>query len=611
MFTFLKNRFVQIAVATVGGERITASTALNQQQQKFSATAAAAITVGPNLMDERYFLSKFEEYEKSDSWDYVFQNINFESDSQAKKLNLCCDLSNNFHEKNRYRNVLPYDQNRITLQCVGSDQDTYINASPLHLPFARRNYILTQGPLPNTASDFWQMVYEQKVSICIMLSKVMEKSFIKCHSYFPCKEAPRLKFELFDCELEHEEIKPNYIIRRIRLTPSESFKKLGQAGQVMEATTMNQSRIIHHFQFTTWPDFGVPEHTNHFLEFLEEVRAAREKLLDEGGASPSSVQQENTSAKHTVNNNNSSGGGNKSFANAPIVCHCSAGIGRTGTFVIVDSVLSMIEKKRHQQQQLQDGRIFGAGPEEMTNNGNELEEQKVEEELDSLEALVIFIRKHRMGLIQTAQQLRFCWKTIVDWIKKSQEENRLQSPQLQQQQAVTASANSSSSTASSASPNQQRQKETPSPSIAATTTDIRWSVSPEPTASKLANLEQQPQHLLVNNEKSPTTTADANSTNSSGNNNNNNVSSSSANSSSSTGTGSSNSSAGGSAIRTRKRSNNERDLLLLDTAPAATNSNGANDTVAAVPSSVPAAANSGGGQQPQQQRPLSTEQLKR
>lgn len=54
------------------------------------------------------------------------------------------------------------DQNRITLKSVSSENDAYINASPLHLPFARRNYILTQGPLPNTASDFWQMVFEQK-----------------------------------------------------------------------------------------------------------------------------------------------------------------------------------------------------------------------------------------------------------------------------------------------------------------------------------------------------------------------------------------------------------------------------------------------------------------
>lgn len=112
------------------------------------------------------------------------------------------------------------DQNRIKLQSASSEHEAYINASPLELPFARRNYILTQGPLPNTTGDFWQMIYEQNglfirkrtniltylingfflfghrvyrvfiliktffklfisVSICIMLSKVMEKSFVK------------------------------------------------------------------------------------------------------------------------------------------------------------------------------------------------------------------------------------------------------------------------------------------------------------------------------------------------------------------------------------------------------------------------------------------------
>nr|CAD2180963.1 unnamed protein product [Meloidogyne enterolobii] len=392
-------------------------------------------SIDSNLMDEKYFLNKFDEYEKEDSWDKVFSKVNSESDSQAKKLSLCCNLSNNFHEKNRYRNVLPYDQNRIKLQSASSEHEAYINASPLELPFAKRNYILTQGPLPNTTGDFWQMIYEQNVSICIMLSKVMEKSFVKCHSYFPHKDSPKSKFDRFECLLEHEEIRPNYIIRRICLKPLDSFKQNKKTattnnfvtpsnsptksvgsdesgggldgGENIGTTNLldnceDKSRIIHHFQFTTWPDFGVPEDTDQFLEFLEEVRRTREMIL----TTPNQKEIISLEAE-----------GSSQSSNPPIVCHCSAGIGRTGTFVIVDSVLSMIEMNRINKQNLlnlENNNGATNNSQILTLNKEEGAKHQQKQNLNSLESLVVFIRKHRMGLIQTPQQLRFCWKTIVE-----------------------------------------------------------------------------------------------------------------------------------------------------------------------------------------------------
>uniref|UniRef100_A0A1I8BRW6 protein-tyrosine-phosphatase n=1 Tax=Meloidogyne hapla TaxID=6305 RepID=A0A1I8BRW6_MELHA len=417
MFNFLRNRFIAIAASSnyFGGEErqvvvqqkqhqqrhllfpptsgvnkeesVSSSSCSCQQQQNLLMTEIT--TIDQNLMDETYFLNKFDEYEKNDN-----------------------------------------DQNRIKLQSASSEHEAYINASPLELPFARRNYILTQGPLPNTTGDFWQMIYEQNVSICIMLSKVMEKSFVKCHSYFPHKDAPKSKFENFECLLEHEEIKPNYIIRRICLTPLDSFckqnknlannyvtpnnsptKSVGSDGNIGENTTTTnllqtnfggcESRVIHHFQFTTWPDFGVPEDTDQFLEFLEEVRRTREMLLTTSQKESISLEDEGSSIQ----------------TNPPVVCHCSAGIGRTGTFVIVDSVLSMIEMNRINKQNLMTLENNGAKNDILTLNNKE-EGEKQQQILNSLESLVVFIRKHRMGLIQTPQQLRFCWKTIVDWINK-------------------------------------------------------------------------------------------------------------------------------------------------------------------------------------------------
>uniref|UniRef100_A0A914MIY3 protein-tyrosine-phosphatase n=1 Tax=Meloidogyne incognita TaxID=6306 RepID=A0A914MIY3_MELIC len=484
MFNFLRNRFIAIAASSnyFGGEerlveviqqqkqqkrhlvpptsgvnknkeeKSVSSSSSNsyqqQKQQKLNKMTEINTTIDSNLMDEKYFLNKFDEYEKEDSWDKVFSKVNSESDSQAKKLSLCCNLSNNFHEKNRYRNVLPYDQNRIKLQSASSEHEAYINASPLELPFAKRNYILTQGPLPNTTGDFWQMIYEQNVSICIMLSKVMEKSFVKCHSYFPHKDSPKSKFDRFECLLEHEEIRPNYIIRRLCLKPLDSFKQnkktatnnfvtpsnsptksVGsdesgggvEGGENIGTTNLldnseDKSRIIHHFQFTTWPDFGVPEDTDQFLEFLEEVRRTREMLL----TTSTQNQKEIISLEAE---------GSSQSNNPPIVCHCSAGIGRTGTFVIVDSVLSMIEMNRINKQNLlnlENNNGATNNSQILTLNKEEGAKHQQKQNLNSLESLVVFIRKHRMGLIQTPQQLRFCWKTIVDWINKQQQNQKQQ-----------------------------------------------------------------------------------------------------------------------------------------------------------------------------------------
>lgn len=176
------------------------------------------------------------------------------------------------------------------------------------------------------------------------------------------------------------------------------------------------SHTIHHFQYTTWPDFGVPEHTDHFLEFLKHVRSTiQNSIMDV-----------------------------KDKTNPPIVCHCSAGIGRTGTFVIVDSILCMLEEQKIKNS-------IGNSKNNSSNSENELKETSISEEdtakeqlnnvvssdansieakedilendlskkITTLDELVIFIRKYRMGLIQTPQQLRFCWKAIVDWINRT------------------------------------------------------------------------------------------------------------------------------------------------------------------------------------------------
>uniref|UniRef100_A0A914YIN0 protein-tyrosine-phosphatase n=1 Tax=Panagrolaimus superbus TaxID=310955 RepID=A0A914YIN0_9BILA len=117
----------------------------------------------------------------------MYNKLSIETSKQESELGLTAEES--FKEinfpKNRYQNVLPYDQNRVLLNNVQEGNTNFLNASPLLVPFANRDYILTQGPLETTAEDFWQMVWEQNSRIIVMLNNIMEKGSIK-YGFFCC-----------------------------------------------------------------------------------------------------------------------------------------------------------------------------------------------------------------------------------------------------------------------------------------------------------------------------------------------------------------------------------------------------------------------------------------
>uniref|UniRef100_A0A0M3IKQ7 protein-tyrosine-phosphatase n=1 Tax=Ascaris lumbricoides TaxID=6252 RepID=A0A0M3IKQ7_ASCLU len=280
----------------------------------------------------------------------IFQSIENLSDKQERALKLSTRIAHSWQnaEKNRYRNVSAYDCSRVVLKKTSDDQSDYINASPLSIPLAKRNYILTQGPLPSTCADFWQMVWEQECTLVVMLNKVVEKNCVKCHEYFASTQRPVRVFGTFEVHLRSEEQCEHYVMRTLELVTTD--------GSLVSDSSQSASRSVLHFQFVSWPDFGVPHCSRVFLDFLDRVRATGR------------LQQL-----------------------APVVVHCSAGIGRSGTFVVVDSVLSMIDEKV--------------------------------ESID-MEELVVKMRRHRMGLIQTPQQLQFCWKTIAEALKMQRDSER-------------------------------------------------------------------------------------------------------------------------------------------------------------------------------------------
>uniref|UniRef100_UPI00398EF6FB tyrosine-protein phosphatase non-receptor type 2 isoform X2 n=1 Tax=Pristiophorus japonicus TaxID=55135 RepID=UPI00398EF6FB len=237
--------------------------------------------------------------------------------------------------RNRYRDVSPFDHSRVKLQKADND---YINASLIVMEEAQRNYILTQGPLPNSCGHFWQMTWEQNSRAVVMLNRIIEKGSVKCEKYWPSKEDEVMSFEDTDFSLRllSEDVKSYYTVRQLQL----------------QRTSTAETREIFHFHYTTWPDFGVPESPASFLNFLLKVRES----------------------------------GSLSAECGPAVVHCSAGIGRSGTFSLVDTCLLLMEKRK--------------------------DPSSVD-----IRQVLLEMRKYRMGLIQTPDQLRFSYMAVIEGAK--------------------------------------------------------------------------------------------------------------------------------------------------------------------------------------------------
>ncbi|XP_037369891.1 receptor-type tyrosine-protein phosphatase beta isoform X2 [Talpa occidentalis] len=198
--------------------------------------------------------------------------------------------------KNRYNNILPYDASRVKLSNVDDDPcSDYINASYIPGNNFRREYIATQGPLPGTKDDFWKMAWEQNVHNIVMVTQCVEKGRVKCDHYWPADQDSLYYGDLI-LQMLSESVLPEWTIREFRICSEEQ---------------LDAHRLIRHFHYTVWPDHGVPETTQSLIQF---VRTVRDYI-------------------------------NRSPGAGPTVVHCSAGVGRTGTFMALDRILQQLDSK--------------------------------------------------------------------------------------------------------------------------------------------------------------------------------------------------------------------------------------------------------------------------
>uniref|UniRef100_A0A1I7YFJ4 protein-tyrosine-phosphatase n=1 Tax=Steinernema glaseri TaxID=37863 RepID=A0A1I7YFJ4_9BILA len=203
--------------------------------------------------------------------------------------------------RNRYRDILPYDSNRVKLRPEPVDaileedeEDGYINASHVALPNSKYTYIAAQAPLQSTLNDWWRMIFQNDIYLIVMLCKLVEKGMPKCHRYYPNEVNAPEEYGGFHVEIVEESTFHEYVKRVLRVRHPET----------------GEERVISQLHYSEWPDHGCPDGEKQVLEMIELMC----KIHDEN---PSTI-----------------------------LIHCSAGCGRTGTIIAINAVREQILNQR-------------------------------------------------------------------------------------------------------------------------------------------------------------------------------------------------------------------------------------------------------------------------
>lgn len=258
--------------------------------------------------------------------DYGFQS-EFESlpEKFSDRTTVACDLPVN-KPKNRYPDIRAYDQTRVRLasteEIEGSD---YINANFVVGYKERKRWVCAQGPLEYTLADFWRMIQEQGVEIVIMLTNLEEYNRVKCAQYWP--GAGTSTYGPVTIAFVQEKRYSDYVVRELKMTVE------GHA-----------PRTISHYHYLQWKDFNAPEHAPAMIKFVKRINEAWS-------------------------------------GSSPILVHCSAGVGRSGTLIAIDSLTQAIE----------------------------------EEGAMSIFQTVSDLRRQRNYLVQSVKQYQFVYRAIMEY----------------------------------------------------------------------------------------------------------------------------------------------------------------------------------------------------
>lgn len=245
--------------------------------------------------------------------------------------------------KNRYVNVTCYDHNRVVLEPYDLPENLspidpmdYINANYVDGYRQPRAYVSTQGPFERTFIDFWRMIWQTGSRVIVMVTLNIEKEILKCDKYWPSPAERVMVAGIYTIEFMNLEYHEDFIVTHLKLTNTRS----------------EVSRDIWHLQFISWPDFGTPDTATALLKYREAVLKKQLDAIELTGCS----------------------------TYPPIVVHCSAGVGRSGTFITIDICIQKLETTG----------------------------------LVDVKSVVEKLRKQRYLSIQTKEQYIFCYQSVCE-----------------------------------------------------------------------------------------------------------------------------------------------------------------------------------------------------
>lgn len=368
--------------------------------------------------------------------------------------------------KNRYNNIWPFEHSRVKLQGVPRDDCDYFNASYIKASLSHKRYISTQAPIPATFNDFWNVVWQQDVRVVVMLTAEKEGAQVKAHNYWDQQQYGSLQLDFLSekkaslepAKIHRSKNRPSVGRRsstnpaNVPLAPQDSRDEKNDAPYVTvrkftlrhKDRPFERMREITQLQFDSWPDFGAPAHPAHLLGLVEQTDA-----VVSVANKTSSKQPEPADSR-------------------PILVHCSAGCGRTGTFCTVSSVIDMLKRQRIQRlgavagqtpatpakRRTEPMELTGSTPNKQsestqstsTKSGGggkdffdsfsslpaesskaNADEDTVEgswvdrDDIDLIEKTVEDFRMQRLSMVQSLRQFVLCYESIMEWLVEQEQ----------------------------------------------------------------------------------------------------------------------------------------------------------------------------------------------